>query len=83
MTLAAGSRNLSAARRMQFGIEPAEFRRLQAFAKERKTSVASLIRSAVRQICLFPAAERGAIVETIAAIELPAIDWKRAKSEIL
>jgi hypothetical protein len=63
-------------------MEPAEFRRLQALAKERKTSVAALIRSAVRETYLSPAVERGPIVEAIAAMGLPAIDWKRAKREI-
>lgn len=73
---------MSATRRTQLLMEPAEFRRLRALAKERKTSVAALIRSAVRETYLSPTVERGPIVEAIAAMRLPAIDWKRAKSEI-
>ena len=73
---------MSATRRTQFLMEPAEFRRLQALARERKTSVAALIRSAVRQIYLSPTAEPEPIVEAIAAMGLPAIDWRHAKSEI-
>lgn len=73
---------MSATRRTQLLMEPAEFRRLQALAKQRKTSVAALIRTAVRETYLSPTADRGPIVEAIAAMELPATDWERAKREI-
>ncbi len=55
-------------RRAQFSMEPAEFRRLQALACERRTSVADLIRSAVRETHLAPRAEKGPIVEAILAM---------------
>ena len=41
-------------RRAQILMEPEEFRRLQALARERRTSVANLIRSAVRDTYLAP-----------------------------
>ena len=73
---------MSTTRRTQLLMDPAEFRRLQALARERKTSVAELIRFAVRQTYLAPVAERGPIVDAIAAMRLPGVDWKRAKKEI-
>ncbi|MGH9364668.1 MAG: hypothetical protein ACRD1B_05325 [Thermoanaerobaculia bacterium] len=63
-------------------MDPAEFRRLQAVARQRKTSVAELIRSAVREAYLAPQPDRGPVVEAIIGMRLPAIDWKRAKKEI-
>ena len=72
---------VSATRRIQLLMEPAEFRRLKTLARERKTSVAALIRSAVREAYLSPTADREPIVEAIAAMRLPAIDWRRAKND--
>ncbi|MEX1244208.1 MAG: ribbon-helix-helix protein, CopG family [Thermoanaerobaculia bacterium] len=69
-------------RRTQLLMDPAEFRRLKALARRRKTSVAELIRSAVREAYLAPTADRGPIVEEIAGMGLPTTDWKRAKREI-
>jgi len=73
---------LAATRRTQILMEPEEFRRLQALARERKTSVANLIRSAVRDAYLAPVAERGPIVEAILAMRLSMPDWERAHKEI-
>ena len=73
---------MPATRRTQLLMEPAEFRRLQAVARRRRTSVAQLIRSALRQAYLSPAPERRPVVEAILAMGLPPIDWKRAKKEI-
>jgi len=63
-------------------MEPEEFRRLQALARERRTSVANLIRSAVREAYLAPQAEKGPIVEGILAMRLSIPDWKQARKEI-
>ena len=73
---------MGATRRTQFLMEPAEFRRLHAEARRRKTSVAELIRSAVRLVYLAPKPERGPIVDSILRMRLPKMDWKRAKKEI-
>lgn len=73
---------MPATRRTQLLMEPDEFRKLQAAARRRRTSVAELIRSAVRATYLSPAIDRRPIVEAILAMGLPAGDWKRAKREI-
>ena len=54
---------MSATRRAQLLMDPAEFRRLRAIARERKTSVAELIRSAVREAYLAPEPDLGPVVE--------------------
>lgn len=69
-------------RRTQVLMEPAEFRKLQAEARRRHTSVADLIRSAVRQVYLSAKPDRSAIVDAIAGMRLPALDWKEVKEEI-
>lgn len=73
---------MPATRRTQLLMEPAEFRKLQAAARRRRTSVAELIRSAVRDTYLSPGPDRRPIVEAILAMGLPSVDWKRAKKEI-
>jgi len=73
---------MPATRRTQLLMEPAEFRKLQEVARRRRTSVAELIRSAVREVYLAPGPERRPVVEAILAMALPRIDWKRAKKEI-
>ncbi len=73
---------MPATRRTQLLMEPEEFRKLQAAARRRRTSVAELIRSAVRDTYLSPASDRRPVVEAILAMSLPGVAWKRAKKEI-
>lgn len=64
-------------------MDPDEFKQLRALARRRKTSVAELIRCAVRESYLkAPAADRKPLVEAILDLNLPKIDWKKAKKEI-
>jgi hypothetical protein len=63
-------------------MDPNEFRQLRALARRRKTSVAELIRSALRESYLKAPADRKPIVEAILNLKLPNIDWRRAKKEI-
>ncbi|HEV2350944.1 MAG TPA: ribbon-helix-helix protein, CopG family [Terriglobia bacterium] len=73
---------MPATRRTQLLMDPEEFGRLRAQARKRKTSVAELIRSAVREAYLTPEPERAPIVEAILEMDLPKLSWKRAKKEI-
>lgn len=73
---------MAATRRTQLLMEPEDYRRLRAEARRRKTSVAALVRAAVRETYLAPKPERGPIVDAILQMGLPALDWKRAKREI-
>lgn len=73
---------MAATRRTQLLMEPEEFRRLKAVARRRKTSVAALIRSAVREAYLQPEPERGPIVDAILSMGLPKMDWPRVRKEI-
>lgn len=69
-------------RRAQILMEPEEFRRLQALARKRRTSVANLIRSAVRDTYLSPQPEKRPIVEAILAMQLLIPDWERVREEL-
>jgi hypothetical protein len=69
-------------RRTQPLMDPEEFRRLHKMALRKKTSVAELIRSAVREVYFTRDPERGPTIEAILAMRLPKITWKRAKKEI-
>ena len=73
---------MAATRRTQLLMDPDEFKRLRAIARRRKTSVAELIRSAVRESYLKAPVDRKPIVESILALNLPVIDWSEAKKEI-
>jgi hypothetical protein len=73
---------MAATRRTQLLMEPEEFRRLQRLAREKKTSVAQLIRTAVRETYLAPAPDRAPIVESILSMRLPAMDWMRVRKAI-
>ncbi len=73
---------MGATRRTQILMDPAEYRRLKTIARERKVSVADLIRSAVRGAYLSPAPDRKRIVEAILAMGLPTVEWEDAKREI-
>jgi len=63
-------------------MEPEEFRRLRQLARENRTSVAELIRSAVRTTYLTRQSDRKAIVESILQVRLPTTPWKKARKEI-
>jgi len=63
-------------------MDPDEFRQLRALARRRKTSVAGLIRCAVRGAYLKAPADRKPLLEAILDLKLPKIDWKKAKKEI-
>ena len=62
---------MAATRRTQLLMDPDEFRRLRALARRKKTSVAELIRTAVRTVYLTPPPDRKAIVEDILKMNLP------------
>lgn len=71
-------------RRTQILMEPEEFRRLRALARQRKTSIAQLIRRAVQQAYFESddAEARAAAAESIIHMNLPVVEWKDAKKEI-
>lgn len=69
-------------RRAQILMEPEEFRRLQALARKRKTSVANLIRSAVRDAYLVPQPDKPLIVDAILAMGLELPDWDHLRDEL-
>lgn len=71
-------------RRTQILMEPDEFRRLRSLARQRKTSIAHLIRRAVRQTYFEPeeAEVRKAAVERMLNMNLPVVEWPDAKKEI-
>lgn len=69
-------------RRAQILMEPEEFRRLQALARERRTSVANLIRSAVRDTYLAPQTAKPPIVDAILAMQLELPDWEHLREEL-
>jgi hypothetical protein len=73
---------MAAARRTQLLMGPEEFKQLRALARRRKTSVAELIRCAVRESYLQVPADRKPHVKAILNLKLPNIDWKKAKKEI-
>ena len=73
---------MAATRRTQLLIDPEEFARLQAEARRRRTSVAELIRVAVREVYLSHEPDRRPIVEAILSMGLPVMEWKRVKREI-
>ena len=73
---------MAATRRTQLLMDPDEFKRLRAIARRRKTRWRSSIRTAVRESYLKSPTERKPLVESILALRLPSIDWKKAKKEI-
>ena len=73
---------MAATRRTQLLMDPDEFRRLRALARRKKTSVAELIRTAVRTVYLTPPPDRKAIVEDILKMNLPSMGWKKVRKEI-
>jgi hypothetical protein len=73
---------MAATRRTEVLMNPDEFGQLRVLARRRKTSVAALIRCAVRQCYLKAPADRSPHVEAILDLKLPNIDWRSAKKEI-
>lgn len=73
---------MPATRRTQLLMDPEEFRRLRALARRRKTSVAELIRAAVRAAYLPSPPDRRAVVQEITQMKLPTLDWKKARKDI-
>ena len=73
---------MAATRRTELLMDPDEFWRLRALARRKKTSVAELIRTAVRAVYLTPPPGRKAIVEDILKMNLPSMDWKKVRMEI-
>lgn len=73
---------MGATRRTQLLMEPEDFRKLQAEARRRGTSVAELIRLAVRDTYLTRAPERRPLVEAILGMDLPVMDWDQLRQEI-
>ena len=73
---------MATTRRTQLLMDPEEFRKLQRVARQKKKSVAELIRSAVRDTYLTVGPDRGPIVEAILRMGLPAMDWKQVRKEI-
>jgi hypothetical protein len=73
---------MAVTRRTQILMDPDEFRRLRVLAERRKSSVAELIRAAVREAYLAPQPERRPIVDAILQMKLPKINWKELKKEI-
>ncbi len=73
---------MAATRRTQLLMDPDEFRQLRLLARRRRTSVAELIRCAVREYYLKAPADRTPLVDAILDLHLPRIDWKKAKKEI-
>jgi Ribbon-helix-helix protein, copG family len=73
---------MAATRRTQLLMEPEEFRQLRTLARKRNTSVAELIRSAVRETYLQTQPDRKALVDAIVRMKLPAMDWNKVRREI-
>jgi hypothetical protein len=73
---------MTATKRAQILMEPDDYRRLEAIARQKNSSVAELIRTAVRERYLGGDAERRAGVESICSMSLPVIPWADAEAEI-
>lgn len=74
---------MAATRRTQLLMEPDEFRRLRSLARQKKTSVAELIRTAVREKYLAPAAsDRKALVKSIVSMNLGDLNWEQVRGEL-
>ena len=73
---------MPATRRTQLLMDPDEFRRLKTVARRKNTSVAELIRSAVREVYLVEQPARAPIVEAILQMRLPKVSWEKVRKEI-
>lgn len=63
-------------------MEPDDYRRLEEIARQKNASVAELIRAAVQERYLGGDVENGAVVESICAMNLPALPWAEVEAEI-
>ena len=73
---------MTASKRAQILMEPEDYQRLEEIARQKKASVAELIRTAVRERYLGGGAGRRASVESICSMSLPVIPWDEAEAEI-
>ncbi|MFY9820104.1 MAG: ribbon-helix-helix protein, CopG family [Thermoanaerobaculia bacterium] len=70
-------------RRAQITIEPEEYRQLEALANQQGTSVANLVRTAVRERYLTRSTRRREIVQEIFRLQAPIEeDWSTIEEEI-
>ncbi len=69
-------------RRAQILMEPEEYQQLEAVARRQGTSVAELVRTAVRERYLSQQQDRIRAMEEICAMELPFSDWDSLDEEI-
>jgi len=69
--------------RTQVLLTPAQRRRLQRIAEERRMSVGALIRDAVDAYLVPTARPRSEALSDLIAIEAPVGDWETMKAEIL
>ena len=69
-------------RRAQILMEPEEYAQLERLAKEKGTSVAELIRRAVRERYLTSVTNKRALVSKIAGLALEVDDWETMKDQI-
>ena len=73
---------MAATKRAQILMEPEEYSRLEELARQRRVSVAALIRDAVRQRYFFGHQERRAAVDTICSLNLAVESWELVEAEI-
>ena len=73
---------MTASKRAQVLMEPDDYRRLEEIARQKKASVAELIRTAVRERYFGDGSDRRAEVESICSMSLPVIPWEEAEAEI-
>jgi hypothetical protein len=73
---------MAAGRRFEFLMDTDQYAQLRALARRRKTSVAELIRGAVREFYFKSPADRKPLVDAILDLRLPNIDWTKAKKDI-
>ena len=68
--------------RLEIRLSPEYLARLKAEAKEKSTSVGSLVRESIEQRYQITNEDRLKAVEKIAAINSPVSDWEQMKKEI-
>jgi hypothetical protein len=73
---------MAATRRAQILMEPEEYRRLEEIARERRVSVAELIRSAVRERYLVRRETPSKAVAGILDMEVELGGWEQVEREI-
>ena len=74
---------MAQARRAQITIDPEEYRQLESLAAQKGTSVADLVRTAVRERYLTRSTRRREIVQEIFRLQAPIEeDWSTIEEEI-